>query len=285
MSGGQVAEARAARIRAAQEQARALLPEFDDDAFAAFVAKGYPYYWLAFDAATLARHARLMREADASAAPLTVDKRVDAQRGVTEVTVYTADHPGLFSRIAGALALAGANIVDARIVTMTDGMALDTFWVQNAAGGAFDRPDKLAKLAVLFENVLSGRTKPHLDLAKRRPSEPRASAFPVTPRVLIDNKASAAHTVIEVNGRDRPGLLYELTRALTSLNLQISSAKISTYGVKVVDVFYVKNLFGHKIEHESRLAETRKALLAVLAEPERASAAPVRRPRRVAAAE
>ena len=63
----------------------------------------------------------------------------------------------MFSRIAGALALAGANIVDAKIFTMQNGMALDTFWVQDQAGGAFDRPAKLAKLATLFENVLSGR--------------------------------------------------------------------------------------------------------------------------------
>ena len=88
---------------------------------------------------------------------------------MTEITLYTADHAGLFSRIAGALALAGANIVDAKILTLSNGMALDTFTVQDQAGGAFDRPDKLAKLAVLFENVLSGRIKPH-----RRPDQARA---------------------------------------------------------------------------------------------------------------
>jgi len=71
--------------------------------------------------------------------------------------------------------------------------------------------------------------------------------------------------VIEVNGRDRPGLLYELTRELTRLNLQISSAKISTYGEKVVDVFYVKNLFGHKVEQPTKLSDIRKSLEAVLA--------------------
>jgi [protein-PII] uridylyltransferase len=85
------------------------------------------------------------------------------------------------------------------------------------------------------------------------------------PRVLVDNKASASHTVIEVNGRDRPGLLYEVTRELTRINLQISSAKISTYGEKVVDVFYVKNLFGHKVEQPAKLAEVRQSLEAVLA--------------------
>ena len=68
-----------------------------------------------------------------------------------------------------------------------------------------------------------------------------------------------------MNGRDRPGLLFELTRALTGLNLQVSSAKISTYGEKVVDVFYVKNLFGHKVEHPAKLAEIQRTLEAVLA--------------------
>ncbi len=87
----------------------------------------------------------------------------------------------------------------------------------------------------------------------------------MAPRVLVDNQASALHTVIEVNGRDRPGLLFELTRELTRLNLQVSSAKISTYGEKVVDVFYVKNLFGHKVEHPAKLAEIRATLEAVLA--------------------
>jgi [protein-PII] uridylyltransferase len=183
---------------------------------------------------------------------------------VTEITLYTADHPGLFSRIAGALAISGANIVDARIMTMSNGMALDTFWVQDLAGRPFDRPDKLTRLAVIFENVLTGDLKPHREFARPPAFPSRTQVFTVMPRVLVDNKASASHTVIEVNGRDRPGLLFEVTRELTRLNLQISSAKISTYGEKVVDVFYVKNLFGHKVE-QARLAEVRDTLEAVLA--------------------
>jgi [protein-PII] uridylyltransferase len=286
MSGGQIASARDARVKAAQAAARALLPDFSEADFQAFVANSYPFYWLAFDPETYARHARLVREATRSQAPLSVDKRVDAARSVTEVTLYTADHPGLFSRIAGALAVSGANIVDARIITMANGMALDTFWVQDASGGPFERPDKLAKLAVVFENVLSGRLKPHLELKRPAALPSRTSAFTVTPRVLIDNKASAGHTVIEINGRDRPGLLFELTRALTGLNLQISSAKISTYGEKVVDVFYVKNLFGHKVEHDAKVRQIRETLLKVLAEPD-ARPTEAHRParRRAAAAE
>ena len=206
-----------------------------------------------------------MREAEASGAPLSVQKQVDRARAVTEITLYTADHPGLFSRIAGALAVCGANIVDARIMTMSNGMALDTLWVQDQDGTPFDRPDKLAKLAFVFENVLTGELKPHIALDKPPAFPSRTSVFTVPPRVLIDNQASASHTVIEVNGRDRPGLLWELTRELTRLSLQVSSAKISTYGEKVVDVFYVKNLFGHKVEHPQKLAEIRTVLEAVLA--------------------
>ena len=265
ISGGLSGEGRESRAAAAQAAARRLLPDFSEPEFATFVSRGYPYYWLSFDALTHARHARLMREAEASGAPLTVEKRVDPYRSVTEITLYTADHPGLFSRIAGALAVSGANIVDAKIMTMSNGMALDTFWVQDSAGSAFDRPDKLAKLAVVFENVLTGDLKPHRELARPSAYPSRTQVFTVTPRVLLDNKASGSHTVIEVNGRDRPGLLFELTRALTGLNLQVSSAKISTYGEKVVDVFYVKNLFGHKVEHPAKLAEIRRTLEVVLA--------------------
>jgi [protein-PII] uridylyltransferase len=265
MSGGLTVGARDSRIAAAQAAARRLLPDFTEEEFAAFVTRGYPFYWLSFDPETHARHARLMREAEISGAPLTVEKRVDPQRSVTEITLYTADHPGLFSRIAGALAVSGANIVDAKILTMSNGMALDTFWVQDLMGRSFDRPDKLAKLAVIFENVLTGDLKPHRELARPPGFSSRMQVFTVVPRALVDNKASASHTVIEVNGRDRPGLLYELTRELTRLNLQISSAKISTYGEKVVDVFYVKNLFGHKVDQPAKLSEIQKSLEAELA--------------------
>jgi [protein-PII] uridylyltransferase len=265
ISGGLTGNGQDTRAASAQAAARRLLPDFSEAEFATFVGRGYPFYWLSFDPATHARHARLIREAEASGAPLTVEKRVDTHQSVTEITLYTADHPGLFSRIAGALAISGANIVDAKIMTMSNGMALDTFWVQDSAGGPFDRPDKLAKLAVVFENVLTGDLKPHREFARPVAIPSRTRVFTVTPRVLLDNKASGSHTVIEVNGRDRPGLLFELTRALTRLNLQVSSAKISTYGEKVVDVFYVKNLFGHKIEHPAKLAEIQRTLEAVLA--------------------
>ncbi len=269
MSGGIGVERREARVEHAQAALRAQLEAtWPAEAIDAHLARGYPSYWVSFDKATHLRHARLIREAETTRAPLTIDWRLDPLHGVTEITLYTGDHAGLFSQIAGAMALSGASIVDAKIITMTNGMALDTFVIQDADGIAFDVPSRLAKLSANVEQALTGRLRLDRELAKRRSGVPsRTRVFKVPPRVLVDNTASASYTVIEVNGRDRVGLLYDVTSAMTRLSLQIASAHISTYGERVVDVFYVKNVFGLKIEHERKIKEIREALMAALGEP------------------
>jgi len=278
------------RIAQAQAALREVLTDWTDQEFAAHTQRGYPAYWLTVDTATLARHARLIRRAEADRAPLALDTRIDRGRAVTEITVFTGDHPGLFSRIAGAMAMAGANIVGAQIFTLADGTALDTFWIQQPdasgeGGQAFDRPDKLAKLSAYIEQALSGRLRIAEALAKRPAFAPRTRSMGVPPRVLIDNKASATHTLIELNGRDRAGLLHELTRALTSLGLQISTAKIATYGERVVDVFYVRDVFGLKVVEEPKLKRIRERLLPLLADPTvEAEPKPKRKPADTAAA-
>lgn len=273
---GGLAEARDSRVKAAQtglrkELAAAKWPQTEIDAH---LARAYPTYWTSFDTATHLRHARLVREAEINRAPLTVESRVDTKRSVTEITVYTSDHPGLFSQIAGAMAVSGANIVDAKIITLANGMALDTFWIQESDGGAFDSSPKLAKLSAVIEQVLSGRMRLDKELAARKGKLPsRAHVFKVPPRVIIDNKASSTHTLLEVNGRDRPGLLYDLTAAMTRAGLQIGSAHISTYGERVVDVFYVKDIFGLKVSHERKLDQVRAELLKALEDPAAKAAA------------
>ena len=121
----------------------------------AFIARNYPPYWLNFNAEVHARHAKLMRGADKSGAPLTVETKVHTFRSVTEVTVYAPDHPGLFAGIVGALTVCGASIVDARIFTTKDGMVVDTFWIQGAGRGPFDQPHRLKKLASMVEATLA----------------------------------------------------------------------------------------------------------------------------------
>ena len=231
-----------------------------------YLALGYPSYWLSFDPDTHARHARLIADAESRDAPLTVDTKPLPARSVTEVTVYTVDHAGLFSRIAGALAVAGASIVDARIHTMTNGNALDTFWIQDASGGAFDAPHRLARLHVLIDQALSGRLSlvDEIRRASKSLMGGRMRAIHVPPRVVVDNRASNTHTVLEVNGRDRPGLLHDVTAAISEQGLQIASAHVTTYGVRAVDVFYVKDVFGLKVENERKLTALRASLLGAL---------------------
>jgi [protein-PII] uridylyltransferase len=268
LAGGLSVPERDVRVSRAKQAAAAVMADQPVAAVEHFLSLGYPGYWLSFDPETHARHAALIRDAEHNSAPLTVSTRVLESRAVTEVTVYCTDHPGLFSRIAGALAVAGATIVDARIHTMTDGRALDTFWVQDAQGGAFDAPHKLARLSVLIEQALSGSVNLEQEIRKVRREPARLRAVQVPGRVVIDNHASNTHTVIELNGRDRPGLLHDMTAAISEQGLQIASAHITTYGVRAVDVFYVKDVFGLKIENERKLAALRIALLAALGAPE-----------------
>lgn len=264
------------RLDRARAAAAALLTDWPKEDIDRFLALGYPGYWLAFDPETHARHARLVRDAEMRNAPLTVDTKPLPARAVTEVTVYTADHAGLFSKISGALAVAGASIVDARIHTLTNGMALDTFWIQDAAGGACDAPHRLARISALIEQTLSGRLKLTNEINKVQQNliGQRMRAIHVPPRVVIDNRASNRFTVVEVNGRDRPGLLHDVTAAISDQGLQIASAHVTTYGMRAVDVFYVKDVFGLKVENERKLRNLREELLKALGPGDQSAAVP-----------
>jgi [protein-PII] uridylyltransferase len=266
LEGGMSTTERDARISRVKDVVGSYLADWPAPAREEFLSLGYPSYWLGFDPESIERHARMIRDAKSRSAPLTVHTEVLPARAVTEVLVYTGDHAGLFSRIAGALAIAGASIVDARIHTLTDGMALDTFWIQDAAGGPYDAPHRLARLAALVEQALSGRLRLATEIRKatRSPLHSRMRAIHVPPRVVVDNRASNRHTVIEVNGRDRPGLLHDVTSAISDEGLQIASAHVTTYGVRAVDVFYVKDVFGMKVENERKLNQLRTALLEAL---------------------
>jgi [protein-PII] uridylyltransferase len=270
LAGGFSTAERDARVEQAKEAAALPLHDWPAAAREKFLSLGYAGYWLGFDPDTHARHARMIRDAESRHAPLTVETQPLPARAVTEVTVYAADHAGLFSQIAGALAVAGASIVDARIHTLTNGMALDTFWIQDAAGGAFDAPHRLARLFVLIEQALTGRLQLAAEIRKLSTSllGRRVRAIHVPPRVVVDNHASNTYTVLEVNGRDRPGLLHDVTAAISEQGLQIASAHVSTYGVRAVDVFYVKDVFGLKVENDRRLRQVREALLAALGGPD-----------------
>ncbi len=263
LTGRVTSERRAERVEQARSQLEDRIKDWPAEEIQTHLDRGHAEYWLSFDTETLTHHAKLIREAESKGSKLHIEYRIEKDRDVTEIIIYAADHPGLFASIAGAMALAGASVVDAKIMTLSTGMALDTFWIQDSNGHAYAAKDRLKRLYKRIEDALSGRLRParELEAAQKNASPILSGIFKVPPRVLIDNKASNRHTVIEINGRDRPGLLHDLTAALTALGLQISSAHISTYGERVVDVFYVKDIFGLKVDHEEKLNLLRERLL------------------------
>jgi [protein-PII] uridylyltransferase len=261
LSGSQLNHTDSRRVDIAKTSLHACLSDWPDKDVEAQLSRGYPGYWLTFDTDTLERQAHLMRSAEVSGELLSIDSRVVNDLDVTEVTIYTQDHPGLFSLIAGAFAAVGASVVDAKVFTTPQGMALDVFRLQDFNERAFDEPLALDRMALQIERSIAGEMKLDETQAEHIFVAARTRVFTVAPRVIIDNQASATHTVIEINGRDRPGFLFSVTQALYSLSLQISSSKISTYGERAVDVFYVKDGFGMKVTHKDRALKIRKELL------------------------
>ena len=256
---------RARRVAEAKEGLRARLTDFDAERLDVWFARHDPRYWLAFDPEMLERHARLAAAADAQRHLFTQDWRQDKDRGLTELFLYVPDHPGLFMKVAGALAVSGASIVGARIFTTTDGMALDTFDIVGAKDGQpITEPVRLRRIETHIEHALAGEIGLDRALAGRQSLPKRAAVFTVEPRVFIDNEASRTYTVLEVNGRDRPGLLYDVAKALLDCGVMIATAQVATYGERVVDVFYVRDVFGLKITSESRQRRIRQRLLEAL---------------------
>ncbi|MEW6575908.1 [protein-PII] uridylyltransferase [Sphingorhabdus buctiana] len=208
-------------------------------------------YWIAEPDDIIIRNLRLLM--DNAQEALAIDACYYPDRGATLITVLAADHPGLFYRIAGAIHLAGGNIIDARIHTSTDGLAVDNFLVQDPWGRPFQEADQIQRLKQSIGDALANRSKLSPRLMAKPVALRRADAFRIAPSVLIDNKASNRFTVVEVSAADRPALLNNLALALFQSKVTLHSAHIATYGERAVDTFYVTDLFGGKIENKSRL--------------------------------
>ncbi|MDZ4741088.1 MAG: [protein-PII] uridylyltransferase [Alphaproteobacteria bacterium] len=263
MSGGFSASARPQLVARAKQEFSQRLATWSDDERERALARHYDAYWLALDPDTHQTQAEQIRAAEVAQDGLSMAVKTDAFRSVTELSIYTEDHPGLFSQLTGAVAMCGANIVDAKIFTTTDGMALDLFSIQDSQGQPVTDARHIERLRQTAKRVLNGDIVPRSVIDARQVRR-REEAFRVEPQVLIDNNASDSYTVVEVNGRDRPGLLHDLTRALFVARLSIHSAQITTYGERAVDVFYVKDVYGLKVTHPQRIEEVRMRVLEAL---------------------
>ena len=233
----------------AKKTLRAELHGWDKKDIKHETGRHYPPYWQGLHVTAHVVFANMLRGLGND--EIRIDLHPDDDRDATRVCFVVADHPGIFSRMCGALALVGANIVDARTFTSKDGYATAAFWVQDAEGSPFEA-SRLPRLRKMIARTLAGEVIAGEAIQTRDKLKKRERAFRVPTSITFDNEGSEIYTIIEVDTRDRPGLLYDLTRTLANSNVYIASAVIATYGEQVVDTFYVKDMFGLKFYTESK---------------------------------
>ncbi|BDA87062.1 bifunctional uridylyltransferase/uridylyl-removing enzyme [Aureimonas sp. SA4125] len=239
-------------------------PEADRDAY---IDLHYQNYFLTVPLEEQRRHADFIRKASAGGESLATMVLTDAFQAITEITILAPDHPRLLSMIAGGCAATGANIADAQIFTMADGRALDIVTINREFASDDDERRRAERIGRHIRDLLQGRQ--HMpDMMAQRKLGRSAKMFSFRPRVFVDNALSNQFTVVEVEGLDRPGLLSDLTGALSDLSLDIRSAHIATYGERAVDVFYVTDLTGMKIVSPSRTERIESRLISVFDSPE-----------------
>jgi [protein-PII] uridylyltransferase len=248
---------REARESEAKRALRDMLPDWDKAQLRQELSRHYGPYWQGLQTETHAVFASLLVGLEND--EIRVDLKEDTNRDATRVCFVMADHPGIFARLAGSLALVGANVVDARTYTSKDGYATAVFWVQDAEGSPYDH-HRMDRLKTMIRRTLHGEVVTSDAMIPRDRIKKRERAFRHPTTIAFDNEGSDIYTIIEVDTRDRAGLLYDLARTLAASNIYISSAQIATYGAQAVDTFYVKDMFGLKIMNTGKLATLERKL-------------------------
>jgi len=247
----------AERLAERTERLRALLAEEPQKEVDAFVLRMPRGYFLATEPAQAARHFRTI------APPIGANEvRTAATEGTQpqtyEVLVVAADRPGLLSWIAGALAIGGISVLSAQVFTTGDGVAIDLFEVEGAFEPEINEARWREFRSMLRRAIEGSVSLEHRVEEKRRHYPPPRLRTPLT--VRSHNDVSEFSTVVEVGAPDRIGLLYDVTRALADLRLDVHLAKVATYDGRVVDAFYVRDALGRKIVDEPQLAEIERAM-------------------------
>ncbi|MBF0447390.1 MAG: [protein-PII] uridylyltransferase [Magnetococcales bacterium] len=204
-------------------------------------------YFLHYEPKTLAEHFQSLHPYKDK--PLAIIFRSEPDSDTTELMLQTQDHHGLIALVSGALATEGANILSANITTTKDGMAVDIFIFQNAQGTAILNKRRLDRIEAALTVMLTGEVSPDILLSQTIESAEQTHPFRVATSIRIDNSFEN-FTLIEVTSLDRIGLLFTISRVLQKHGVQISTAKISSYGEKAVDVFYLRDLFGLKLREK-----------------------------------
>ncbi|MEX0371517.1 MAG: [protein-PII] uridylyltransferase [Tateyamaria sp.] len=260
---GMEALTREGRGAEAKKALRAELADWPRKDLQTETARHYDPYWQGLHVTAHVVFAKLLR--DIGENEIAMDLHPDEDRDATRACFVMPDHPGIFARLTGALALVGANVVDARSYTTSDGFVTDAFWIQDAEGNPYDAA-RLPRLRKMIERTLAGEVVTREAIKDRDKVKKREKAFKVPTHITFDNEGSDIYTIIEVDTRDRPGLLHDLTRTLAAANVYIANAVIATYGEQVVDTFYVKDMFGLKYHSENKQKTLEKRLRTAITE-------------------
>jgi [protein-PII] uridylyltransferase len=212
----------------------------------------------------MAEHLRLITQLDA--APVATELFHHPDLGSSDLVVVTRDVPGLFSLIAGTLAAHGVNIISAQISTRADGIAIDTFQVNDPAGESVTSGMQWNRLLDALRRVLVQEQTVETLLQRRQRGRAAADGV-LRPKIIVDNRLSDSDTVIEVKCPDRLGLLYLITRTLSAQSLDIASARIATEIDQALDTFYVHDRSGRKLDEPEGTERIRGALEQALAQP------------------
>jgi [protein-PII] uridylyltransferase len=234
----------------------------------AFLARASDRYLRTIPPATIGRHFLLRRDL-APGNAVAWRLMPEAGSGLSELSVCAQDTPGLFHYICGALAAKGINIWSARIFSTPDGDAINQFLVTDLENRPLPPGMRLERLRRDLNQVILGR-KTIGELIQRHKGRPRRRPRvrrPLPTAVLFDNEGSDSYTILEVRAADRPGLLYQITGALTRRRLDIHRAIIATEAYGVVDVFYVTDLEYNKIYDPTHQSKIEREIMKAIGEP------------------
>ena len=232
----------------------------------------YNNYWEIFKLSRIINHYEIFRNMYKDSKKFKVHLFDESKLKATEILVIAPDHHGLFSLISGLVSASGYDVVNAKIITRSDGYALDTFFIQNKNRQPIIEEHSKKKLLKIISQGLEGNFNVEKALNKRWEEIPaRFRAIKAPTRVIIDNNMSDEYSILEIKCKNAPGVLYRITKVITSLGLQINTANVSTYGDRVVDIFYIKDAFGLKIVNNESMDKVKMSILKILEETDPAN--------------
>jgi [protein-PII] uridylyltransferase len=222
-------------------------------------------YWLTTSIEQQIEHAKILKDKDSKNISLEIYSKKNTNNNTTTITLIGPDYPNLLETLAGACSLYDANIIDAQIETTIDGIAIDTISVSRDFQDQ-DEDRRIIRISDCIKKSLSGELSLDREISKKVTKIRYEKTFKVSNKVNITNEFSNNSTVIEIEGRDRPGLLYQIANTLKETNINIKSAHIVTFGEKANDIFYITNLFGEKIYTPEKLLLIKSMLLSSMEE-------------------